>query len=163
MNRIEHALVTALTMVAMGSIGLGCSSSSSSDGGVVGEDASDAGNEDGGVADVGPGADAGARQFTLDITNFTYSPGTLSVTPGAEIIVHNHDSMPHSVTSQSAPDQFVSGAVQGVSFDTGPFTGDRAFTIPASAPVGLMIPCFCTVHLGAMANRCMINVVATAP
>jgi hypothetical protein len=42
--------------------------------------------------------------------------------------------------------------VAGVSFDTGPFTGTRTFTLPGAAPAGTVVPYFCTVHLGTMAT-----------
>jgi hypothetical protein len=58
--------------------------------------------------------------------------------------------VPHSVTSEAAPGEFVPGSVGGVAFDTGAFTGDGAFTIPANAPPGTVIPYYCTVHKGAM-------------
>jgi hypothetical protein len=70
------------------------------------------------------------------------------------------DSVPHTVTSETNPNAFTPGAVAGVQFNTGPFTGTTTFTIPANAPVGTVIPYFCQIHLQAIHNRPTITVVA---
>ncbi len=72
--------------------------------------------------------------------------------PGGTVTVHNNDSVPHSMTSESAMGNFTLGAVDGVTFDTGiiPAGGSASFTIPATAPSGTMIPFFCKVHTSAM-------------
>ncbi|HET9451510.1 MAG TPA: hypothetical protein VFO83_11530, partial [Aggregicoccus sp.] len=70
-----------------------------------------------------PGAPAEA---ILTIQNLTFSPANLAVRPGQTVRVRNLDAVTHSVTSQSAPNTFTPGAVAGVSFDTGNFTGERA-------------------------------------
>ena len=56
----------------------------------------------------------------------------------------------HSVTSEASPNASTSGAVDGVSFNTGAFTGTRSFALPSSAPNGTVVPYFCTVHLNTM-------------
>jgi plastocyanin len=104
----------------------------------------------------GMGGDGGGAQIVIQ--NFTFSPAQLEVAPGDTVEVQNLDSMPHSVTSQSAPGTFTPGAVEGVSFDTGPFSGSASFTIPASARHGMTIPYFCTVHRSAMANSGSITI-----
>jgi plastocyanin len=84
---------------------------------------------------------------TITIANFEYSPTNLLVKPGSTVTVANNvDMMLHSVTSQSAPSSFDAGSVAGVSFDTGGFEGTATFTIPSTAPVGTVIPYFCTEH-----------------
>ena len=88
--------------------------------------------------------------FTISISNFSFSPLDLHVPPGATVTVVNHDAMVHSVTSEATPNAFTPGAVSGVSFDTGQFTGTRTFTIPANAPAGAVVPYFCTSHRGTM-------------
>lgn len=94
----------------------------------------------------------------ITIQDFGYSPDNLEVAPGDTVTVKNMDTSPHSVTSQSAPGRFVSGAVNGVAFDTGAFSaGERTFTIPSSAPHGTVIPYYCTVHLGGMRNAAQLT------
>ncbi len=89
----------------------------------------------------------------ITIQSFAYSPAELTVDPGATITVQNLDAEPHSVTSESALDQFVPGAVAGVAFDTGPFaSGARTITIPSTAPHGTIVPYYCSVHTSGMAQ-----------
>jgi plastocyanin len=84
--------------------------------------------------------------FTITIADFAFAPSSIDVSPGATIRVVNGDSVPHSVTSERAPGEFAPGAVGGVSFDTGPFVGERSFAIPADAVPGTVIPFYCSVH-----------------
>ncbi|MBF5042973.1 hypothetical protein FGE12_11290 [Aggregicoccus sp. 17bor-14] len=98
------------------------------------------------------------NEAVLTIQNMAFSPANLAVVPGQTVRVRNLDAMAHSVTSQSAPNQFRPGAVNGISFDTGAFTGERTFVIPTSAAVGTLVPYFCTVHPGTMANTGVITV-----
>ncbi|HEY3359326.1 MAG TPA: hypothetical protein VGQ83_39115 [Polyangia bacterium] len=100
---------------------------------------------DGGTGDGGAGAE-------IVISNFAFSPLDLQVAPGTTVTVRNEDASPHSVTSESAPGQYTPGAVAGVSFDTGAFTGTRSFTIPATATSGTVIPYYCSVHTQSMAT-----------
>src|SRR6185295_11100134 len=85
----------------------------------------------------GGGGDAGtptpAPTATISISNFTYSPADLVVAPGTVVTVINYDSIIHSVTSESVVGANTPGAVNGVSFDTGSFTGQASFTIPSNA------------------------------
>jgi len=97
---------------------------------------------------------------TLRIVNFTYSPQRLEVTPGASIVVLNEDPVQHSVTSAAAPGVFTYGTVNGLGFDTGPFTGARVISIPGNATVGTVVPYFCRLHAGAMVNEGEIAIVA---
>lgn len=64
----------------------------------------------------------------------------------------NSDSIPHTVTSESADDAFTPGAVNGVSFDTGTIGGHAStnFTIPNDAPSGTVIPFYCAFHTSMM-------------
>jgi len=109
---------------------------------------------------AGCGSDGGSTSsggggggFTITIQNMAFSPVRLAVPPGATVTVNNMDAgTPHSVTSQAADGAFTPGAVGGVQFDTGAFTGTRTFTIPANAPAGTVIPYYCTVHTGSMAT-----------
>ncbi len=102
-----------------------------------------------------PGATPAANptsQNEITIKGMAFSPLKLEVAPGATVTVRNLDGMPHSVTSESTAGAFRPGAASGVSFDTGQFTGERTFTIPANAPLGATIPYYCSVHLGTMAT-----------
>jgi len=134
-------------------------SGSGGHGGIVGS----TGGSGGGVAGAGGGGgaavDAGGDGSVVSptatnvlIQNFMYMPAQFTVAPGASVTVHNTDTMPHSMTSESAVDAVVPGAVNGVQFDTGPIPpgGNASFTIPATAPHGTVIPFFCTVHLKGM-------------
>lgn len=94
----------------------------------------------------------GPQSFQLTISGLAFSPLDLQVPAGATVTVVNKDAMQHSVTSEASPGAFTPGAVGGVQFDTGPFTGTRTFTIPANAATGTVIPYYCTVHLGTMAT-----------
>ena len=85
--------------------------------------------------------------------DFTFSPLDLAAPPGATVTVINNDPMPHSVTSEAAPEQYTPGSVAGVSFDTGEFTGDQSFTLPADAPDGTVVPYYCKVHQSGMTTR----------
>jgi plastocyanin len=90
--------------------------------------------------------------FVITISGMAFSPVDLHVPPGQTVTVVNRDGMDHSVTSEAAPNAFTPGAASGVQFDTGPFTGQRTFTIPANAPEKATIPYYCTVHRGTMAT-----------
>ncbi len=97
-----------------------------------------------------PGSSTGEPAAFLRISNLSFSPVNLSVSPGATVIVVNDDSMPHSVTSEASVGAFAPGAVGGVSFDTGAFTGETYFVIPSTASDGTVIPYYCTVYKGLM-------------
>ena len=128
-----------------------------------GEDASivfDSGlSKDGGLSgDAGDAGDAGERTFTLTIQGFHFIPANLVVPPGSIVTVVNRDSVQHSVTSTSRVGQFTPGGVNGISFDTGPFTGSRTLFIPANATSGTVIPYYCSVHTFLMNNRGQITI-----
>ena len=84
----------------------------------------------------------------VTIQSFAYTPLNFTVAPGATVTVQNNDSVPHSLTSESAMDNFTLGGVNGVMFDTGIILagGNATITIPANAPSGTVIPFFCKVH-----------------
>lgn len=90
--------------------------------------------------------------FYITIASLRFSPLNLDVPPGATVTVLNDDSMDHDVTSEATSGAFTPGAVAGVSFETGPFTGQRSFTIPSTAPEGTVIPYFCKIHTSTMAT-----------
>ena len=97
-----------------------------------------------------PGSSSGEPAALIRISSLSFSPVNLTVPPGATIIVANDDPMPHSVTSEASAGAFAPGAVGGVSFDTGAFTGETYFVIPSTAPDGTVIPYYCTVYKGVM-------------
>lgn len=90
--------------------------------------------------------------YYIAISGMAFSPLNLEAPPGATVTVINRDPEGHSVTSQSAPSMFTPGAVAGVSFDTGIFTGTASFTIPSTAAEGTVIPYYCKSHKAAMAT-----------
>jgi plastocyanin len=100
------------------------------------------------------GADSGvsATATVVTIQSFMYSPLNFTVAPGATVTVQNNDSVPHSLTSEAAMNDFTLGGVNGVMFDTGiiPAGGNATITIPATATPGTVIPYFCKVHTSAM-------------
>jgi plastocyanin len=114
------------------------------------------GDGDGGTPSPAPSPPSG--EAVLTIQNFTFTPANLAVRPGQTVRVRNLDAMAHSVTSQSEPNTFRPGAVAGISFDTGAFNGERTFVMPTTAAAGTLIPYFCTVHPGGMANTGVITV-----
>ncbi|HTP27151.1 MAG TPA: hypothetical protein VMK12_16035 [Anaeromyxobacteraceae bacterium] len=117
-----------------------------------------------GVAVWGCGSTGGSpvapTGAAISIVNYTYVPQRLVVTPGTTVNILNEDPFQHSVTSSSAPGVFAFGSVNGISFDTGPFTGNRAIAIPATAMPGTVVPYFCTLHPGNMVDQGEIAIVA---
>lgn len=106
-----------------------------------------------------PGTDGGGGgQAVITISAYAYSPTHLIVNPGDTVTVMNGDSAPHSVTSEASAGNYTRGSVNGVSFDTGAFTGTRSFTIPSTAPHGTVVPYYCTVHGAMMANTAQITI-----
>ncbi len=100
----------------------------------------------------GGSSSGGPPGFYITIRNMAFAPAELSAPPGATVTVVNQDGFQHSVTSEAAAGDFTPGAVGGVQFDTGPFTGTGTFTIPANAVDGTVIPYYCTVHKSMMAT-----------
>src|SRR5262245_49582038 len=67
---------------------------------------------------------------SITIQNFRFSPQSLTVPRAHWVRVINLDNTPHSVTSQTHQGDFVHGSVAGISFDTGPFTGESTIGFP---------------------------------
>lgn len=88
--------------------------------------------------------------FYITISGMAFSPANLAVPPGATVTVLNRDSIAHTVTSEATSGAYTPGSVGGVSFDTGPFTGQKSFTIPPAATDGTVIPYYCRVHTSTM-------------
>ena len=100
-----------------------------------------------------PAPTGNASGFYITISRMAFTPLDLKVPPGATVTVVNNDSMPHSVTSEATMNTFVPGAVAGVQFDTGIFSGGQmTFTIPANAAEKTVIPYYCRTHAGGMAT-----------
>jgi plastocyanin len=100
----------------------------------------------------GGSSSGGTPGFYITIHSMSFGPAELAAPPGATVTVVNQDGIQHSVTSEAVAGDFTPGAVGGVQFDTGPFTGTRTFTIPANAADGTVIPYYCTVHKSMMAT-----------
>jgi plastocyanin len=107
-----------------------------------------------GTGGAGGTVDSGVSPTAALVTiqSFMYAPLNFTVAPGASVNVQNADSVPHSLTSESAVGNFALGAVNGVTFDTGiiPAGGTASFTIPLTASPGTVIPFFCKVHTSMM-------------
>lgn len=120
---------------------------------------------------VGDSGTPGPTGPMIVIQGYAFSPAELTVDAGTTIAIVNRDSMAHTVTSETQDNDFVAGAVNGVSFDTGPVqptsdpggggggygylrgaTAGVSITIPASAPSGTVIPFFCSTHTSSMAT-----------
>ena len=95
----------------------------------------------------------GATAQLITIRNYQSYPQRLTVVAGSSVLVRNDDEFDHTVTSQSAPGLYTRGAVDGVSFDTGAFTGFRTTSIPAEAKPGTLVPYYCATHGAAEANQ----------
>jgi plastocyanin len=105
------------------------------------------------TSDGGTGSGGGATTVTVHIRNLAFSPENPSAPPGATVDVVNDDSPTvHSMTSEATAGSYTPGAVGGVSFDTGLFTGTKSFTIPSTAVMGTVIPFYCRNHLGMMVD-----------
>ncbi len=117
--------VKALAFVALAAAGCGGSSSSSS-------------------------SRPTANGFYISISNLSFSPLNLHAPAGATVTVINNDSFAHTVTSEATAGAFTPGAVAGVSFDTGAFTGNMSFTLPSGVAQGTVIPFYCSIHKGTM-------------
>lgn len=90
--------------------------------------------------------------YTIVIEQFAYVPARLDIPAGETLWIVNRDVEKHSVTSETKAGDFVAGAVGGVQFDSGMVNPDAtaSLTLSASAPVGTVIPYFCTVHKSTM-------------
>ncbi len=93
-----------------------------------------------------------APGFYIQIRGMAFNPVNLEAPAGATITVLNDDGIAHSVTSEAMAGAFTPGAVAGVSFDTGRFTGNMSFTLPSGVPEHTVIPYYCTVHTSTMAT-----------
>ena len=89
---------------------------------------------------------AASNHYVISIKKMAFKPHNLVVPAGATIVVKNLGSDTHSVTSQAKRNDHVPGGVNGVSFDTGEFTGKKEISIPATAQAGTVIPYYCSVH-----------------
>jgi plastocyanin len=83
---------------------------------------------------AGSSAPAPAGAASITITNFVYSPATLTVAPGTVITVTNNDTAPHDVDSDD-----------GTSFLTETVTKGGTFTFTAPSTPGTY-GYFCSVH-----------------
>lgn len=164
--------VWAVLVVSSALVAQGCDGGENGEGGSGGGGGPDGAGGSGGL-DGGGGTGGGGTGGTggtgggggtvgsleIVIEEFSFSPENLVAPPGATVTVVNRDAVPHSVTSQSAPERYVFGEVDGVSFDTGEFgPGERTITLPDTAASGTVIPYFCLTHTDGMANEGRITV-----
>ena len=65
-------------------------------------------------ADIGPlaiGAARAGEAREVQIDNYSFSPGVLTVRAGAMVTRVNHDELPHTIVSADSPRQFISGGL----------------------------------------------------
>jgi len=105
-------------------------------------------------------SDGGTSAYVVTIQGYAFSPQNLNVPAGATVTVKNGDGFAHSATSSTTPTAYTPGAVGGVSFDTGLFTGTQSFTIPATAVAGTVVPYYCKSHTSMMLNQPTITIAA---
>jgi len=87
----------------------------------------------GSTASAPPAASPSGSGASITISNFKFSPATLTVRHGARIAVSNDDSAPHTVTADD-----------GHSFDSGTVKTGGSGTI--TAPRAGRYPFHCTIH-----------------
>lgn len=93
--------------------------------------------------------DGGAQALVLTIgSGMRFMTPSLVVPAGTSITVRNEDSLPHTVTSETAPDAFTPSG----QFDTGIIAAGQTATIaiPADAVPGTVYYYYCTLHRSAM-------------
>jgi plastocyanin len=115
-RRVRTASVLTSALVGCAFLVAACGSSPSSP-------SSAAGNSGG----------AGASATTITIKNFTFSPATLRVSPGATVTVANNDSVAHTMTSTTKK------------FDTGDVAPGASATFKAPTTPGTYAY-ICTIH-----------------
>ncbi len=103
---------------------------------------------DGGVVADGSGSDAVEGATLMIASGMRFATASLTVPAGTAIAVRNEDSLPHTVTSESAPNAFAPSGV----FDTGTIAagGTATITIPASAASGTVYYYYCSIHKSGM-------------
>ncbi|WP_333767465.1 cupredoxin domain-containing protein [Streptomyces sp. IBSBF 2435] len=127
-GRRAAALAVAAALLSL----VGCSSSSGSDGSSGAATPPGMSSMASGPAASGSSAPAGATRIT--ITDFMFSPATLTVRPGAKVTVVNQDSTVHTVT-----------ATEDKQFDTGSVAPGRTTTFTAPTTPGTY-GYICTIH-----------------
>ncbi|MBA3742603.1 cupredoxin domain-containing protein [Sporichthya sp.] len=89
-----------------------------------------------GASGAAPAADGQSPEVptnTIVIKNFVFSPATLTVAPGAVVMVNNQDTAPHTATAEDR------------SFDTGNLAGNQRGSITAPTEPG-EYPYICDIH-----------------
>ncbi len=103
--------------------------------------------------------------YYIIISNMSFAPSNLEAPAGATVTVVNRDAMVHSVTQQSTAGAFTLGAPAGTTpFDTGLFSGSKAFTLPAGLADGTVLHYYCSNHTSTMLTpNGTITIRAAAP
>jgi plastocyanin len=89
-----------------------------------------------GLALMAAGTAAGAATHRVRIEAMRFSPETLSVAPGDEVVWENRDWVPHTATAADAAD--------GPGFDSGPIAPGASWSLVARA--GGRFAYVCTLH-----------------
>jgi plastocyanin len=85
------------------------------------------------AAAAGSSSSTPAKAGAITIKNFSFSPGSITVSPGATVTVTNNDQVAHTVTSSSA------------GFDTGDISPGQSKTFTAPMKAG-KYPYICSIH-----------------
>jgi plastocyanin len=121
-----NAVLAALAAAALAATTAACSSSTANH---VTSSTGPAGSSHAAASAAASATSAAA----ISVSGFAFAPATLTVSPGQQVTVANHDSVAHTVTAT------------GGAFDTGDITpgGSATFTAPAKAGD---YPYDCTIH-----------------
>lgn len=101
------------------------------------------------TSDASTGNDATAQSAVLMISSgLRFATPSLVVAAGASVTIENQDSLPHTVTSEAAPNAFTPSG----DFDTGPIAAGKTatITIPATATSGTVFYYYCSIHASLM-------------
>jgi plastocyanin len=85
------------------------------------------------AAAAGSSSSTPAKAGAITNKNFSFSPGSITVSPGATVTVTNNDQVAHTVTSSSA------------GFDTGDISPGQSKTFTAPMKAG-KYPYICSIH-----------------
>lgn len=100
------------------------------------------------VGDSAAGENNAQAAVLTIASGMRFPTANLVVPGGTTVTVENHDSLPHTVTSETAPNDFRPSGV----FDTGIVAagGSATIVIPGNALAGTVYYYYCSIHTSAM-------------
>jgi plastocyanin len=93
------------------------------------------GGSSGAAAPASSGTSPGSTANTIVIKSFMFHPASLTVSPGATVMVHNEDSVTHTLSDKADPKLF----------STGDVSPNQTKTIKAPSKAG-SYPFICQIH-----------------